>query len=64
LCVPAPYQGLLNSSMSMPRTMKYDESMLTLNGRVRYQVMNATPLDWKSEGHKLAELIKQYNFNG
>lgn len=33
--------------------------MLTRDCRVRYQVMGVTPMDWKSEGHKLAELIKQ-----
>ncbi|KAK3945878.1 hypothetical protein QBC46DRAFT_62197 [Diplogelasinospora grovesii] len=27
--------------------------------RVRYQVMSASPLDYKAEGHRLAELIKQ-----
>ncbi|AEO62348.1 uncharacterized protein THITE_2106430 [Thermothielavioides terrestris NRRL 8126] len=27
--------------------------------RVRYQVMSAAPLDYKTEGHKLAELIQQ-----
>ncbi|KAK4104242.1 replication factor-a protein [Parathielavia hyrcaniae] len=27
--------------------------------RVRYQVMSVAPIDFKSEGHKLAELIKQ-----
>ncbi|KAK3685680.1 putative single-stranded DNA-binding protein 68k chain [Podospora appendiculata] len=27
--------------------------------RIRYQVMSATQLDYKSEGHKLAEMIKQ-----
>ncbi|KAK0720581.1 putative single-stranded DNA-binding protein 68k chain [Lasiosphaeris hirsuta] len=27
--------------------------------RIRYQVMSIAPLDYKSEGHKLAELIKQ-----
>ena len=27
--------------------------------RVRYQAMSATPIDFKSEGHKLAELIRQ-----
>lgn len=31
--------------------------------RVRYQVMSATPLDYKSEANKLAELIKQYSLN-
>ena len=29
--------------------------------RIRYQVMGVTPLDYKSEGNKLAELIKQMN---
>ncbi|KAK1754794.1 hypothetical protein QBC47DRAFT_346379 [Echria macrotheca] len=29
--------------------------------RVRYQVMGAAPIDYKSEAHKLAELIKQYS---
>ncbi len=31
--------------------------------RVRYQVMTASFLDFKSEGDKLAELIKQYDLN-
>jgi hypothetical protein len=31
---------------------------------VRYQVMSAAPFDWKSEGTKLAELIKQYSISG
>ncbi|KND91530.1 hypothetical protein TOPH_03610 [Tolypocladium ophioglossoides CBS 100239] len=31
--------------------------------RVRYQVMNASFLDFKSEGNKLAEMIKQYDIN-
>jgi replication factor A1 len=34
-----------------------------LSFRVRYQVMSAAPIDFKSEGNKLAELIKQYNIN-
>ncbi|EGR53134.1 replication factor A-like protein [Trichoderma reesei QM6a] len=29
--------------------------------RVRYQVMSASLIDYKSEGHKLVELIKQFN---
>ncbi|ERT01611.1 replication factor A1 [Sporothrix schenckii 1099-18] len=28
--------------------------------RIRYQIVGATPIDFKSEGHKLAELIKQF----
>ncbi|KAG5921079.1 hypothetical protein E4U61_007153 [Claviceps capensis] len=31
--------------------------------RVRYQVLTAAPLDFKSEGDKLAEMIKQYDMN-
>lgn len=31
--------------------------------RVRYQVMTASFLDFKSEGDKLAEMIKQYDMN-
>ena len=31
--------------------------------RVRYQVMSAAPLDFKAEGNKLAELIKQYSIS-
>ncbi|TLS24224.1 hypothetical protein PpBr36_08460 [Pyricularia pennisetigena] len=31
------------------------------NQRVRYQVMGATKMDWKSEAARLAELIKQFN---
>ncbi|KAK4089691.1 hypothetical protein ACCO45_006025 [Purpureocillium lilacinum] len=31
--------------------------------RVRYQVMSASLLDFKTEGNKLAELIKQYDMN-
>ncbi|EFZ01765.1 replication factor-A subunit 1 [Metarhizium robertsii] len=31
--------------------------------RVRYQIMSAAFLDFKSEGNKLAELIKQYDMN-
>jgi len=27
--------------------------------RIRYQVLGVTPLDYKSEANKLAELIKQ-----
>ncbi|CAI4215173.1 unnamed protein product [Parascedosporium putredinis] len=30
---------------------------------VRYQVLSATPVDFKAEGNKLAELIKQYSIN-
>jgi hypothetical protein len=33
--------------------------MLTGDDRIRYQVVSATPLDYKSEANKLAELIKQ-----
>lgn len=29
--------------------------------RIRYQVMSASFLDFKTEGNRLAELIKQYN---
>ncbi|EFX03800.1 replication protein a DNA-binding subunit [Grosmannia clavigera kw1407] len=29
--------------------------------RIRYQIVNAHPLDFKSEGHKLAELIHQFS---
>ncbi len=32
--------------------------------RIRYQVMSATPLDYKSEGNKLAEMIKQLEVEG
>lgn len=28
--------------------------------RIRYQVLSGTPIDFKSEGHKLAEMIKQF----
>ncbi|KAL1898793.1 Replication factor A protein 1 [Sporothrix stenoceras] len=28
--------------------------------RIRYQIVGGTPIDFKSEGHKLAELIKQF----
>ncbi|OLN85970.1 Replication factor A protein 1 [Colletotrichum chlorophyti] len=31
--------------------------------RVRYQVMSATPIDYKAEGAKLAELIKQFEIS-
>lgn len=31
--------------------------------RIRCQVMSAAPLDFKAEGHKLAELIKQYSIS-
>ncbi|KAK3181146.1 Replication factor A protein 1 [Lecanicillium sp. MT-2017a] len=31
--------------------------------RIRYQVMNASFLDFKTEGDKLAEMIKQYDMN-
>ncbi|KAK1970386.1 replication factor-a protein 1 [Colletotrichum eremochloae] len=31
--------------------------------RVRYQVMNASPIDYKAEGAKLAELIKQFGIS-
>ncbi|QUC23289.1 uncharacterized protein UV8b_07530 [Ustilaginoidea virens] len=31
--------------------------------RVRYQVMTAAPLDFKAEGNKLSELIKQYDID-
>lgn len=31
--------------------------------RIRYQVMSAAPMDYKAEGNKLAELIKQYSIN-
>lgn len=37
--------------------------MLTIGCRVRYQVMSASFLDFKSEGNKLAEMIKQYDIN-
>ncbi|KAH8670992.1 hypothetical protein BX600DRAFT_480370 [Xylariales sp. PMI_506] len=33
------------------------------NQRVRYQVMSASPIDYKSEASKLAELIKQIDMN-
>ncbi len=41
------------------------ESFLTLISlhRVRYQVMSANLLDFKAEGNKLAEMIKQYDMN-
>lgn len=45
----------------------YDSEPLRINAnivrRIRYQVMSATVLDFKSEGNKLAELIKQYNIS-
>ena len=31
--------------------------------RVRYQVMNASPINFTVEAHKLADLIKQYNID-
>lgn len=31
--------------------------------RIRYQVMSSSFLDFKSEGNKLAEMIKQYDMN-
>ncbi|KAI9167700.1 Replication factor A protein [Paramyrothecium foliicola] len=34
------------------------------NSEVRHQVVNSSNVDWKAEGNKLAELIKQYNIDG
>lgn len=34
-------------------------SLLTDDARIRYQVVSAVPMDYKSEANKLAELIKQ-----
>ncbi|KAK8873856.1 Replication factor A protein 1 [Apiospora arundinis] len=33
------------------------------NQKIRYQVMNATPLDFKSEALKLADMIKQFDIS-
>jgi len=33
------------------------------NPRVRYQVMSVAPMDYKTEGHKLADMIKQMGLN-
>ncbi len=38
--------------------------MLIFSRRVRYQVMSAAPFDYKSEGIKLVELIKEYSISG
>jgi hypothetical protein len=32
-----------------------------MTARIRYQVLSASFLDFKAEGNRLAELIKQYN---
>ena len=31
--------------------------------RTRYQARSAAPIDFKAEGNRLADLIKQYNMN-
>ncbi|OAA68123.1 replication protein a DNA-binding subunit [Niveomyces insectorum RCEF 264] len=31
--------------------------------RIRYQIVGASPIDFKSEGHKLADLIRQFQLN-
>jgi replication factor A1 len=31
--------------------------------RVRYQIQTASPIDFKAESAKLAEMIKQYDMN-
>ncbi|CAJ2502861.1 Uu.00g102550.m01.CDS01 [Anthostomella pinea] len=59
--VPAIFEAANCSKLSFRCRAKMDT--YGENQRVRYQVMGATPLDYKAEAAKLSEMIKQFDIN-
>lgn len=51
---------MVNSNgRSAPHDLKLLFACANCGSRVRYQLMEATPLDYKMEGNRLAEMIRQ-----